>query len=47
MRVQGQASSVLPMNNSGDDAIDQGVDPLSAPQLYILHQGGMWTTVDK
>ena len=26
------------MNNPGDVVIDQGADPLSAPQLLILHQ---------
>jgi hypothetical protein len=28
----------FPLNNPGDNAIDQGADPLSAPQLHILHQ---------
>ena len=35
------------MSNPGDDVIDQGADPLSASQLYILHQDGLDTTVAK
>jgi len=38
---------VVLMCNPEDTVINQGADPLSAPQLYILHQDGLCTTVDK
>ena len=34
----GADPQVTPMSNPGDVVIDRGADPLSAPQLLILHQ---------
>jgi hypothetical protein len=34
---RGDVSQVMSMCNPKDNVIDQGADPLSAPQLLILH----------